>query len=115
MQKLAHIHPLHSQGSSPGLRSPIRGLPGGLFGVLCLLGLLNVLDPYELLIWVDSHLLSSPFGSDFIKDDFLTYKLYLIKCLNSVELLKTLRYLSKCYLKILGYILYYFERFYSLL
>jgi hypothetical protein len=67
-----HILILHSLGSFTGLCSSILNGPGGLLGILLVLGLFNVSNSYKFAIWINSHLFTCSFSSDLINNDLLT-------------------------------------------
>jgi hypothetical protein len=68
-----HIPILRALGRFLRLRSPILGGPGCLLGLLLIESLLDVSNAYKLAIRVESYLLLSPFGADFIDDDLLSF------------------------------------------
>jgi hypothetical protein len=68
-----HIPILHALNRFLCLRSPILGGSGCLLGLLLIQSLLDVSNTYKLAIQVESYLLSSPFGADFIDDNFLPF------------------------------------------
>jgi hypothetical protein len=68
-----YIPILHALGRFLRLRSPIFDGLGCLLGLLLIESLLDVSNAYKLAIRVESYLLSSPFGADFIDDDLLPF------------------------------------------
>jgi hypothetical protein len=68
-----HISILHALGRFLRLCSPILSGLGCLLGLLLIQSLLDVSNAYKLVIQVESYLLSSPFGADFINDDLLPF------------------------------------------
>jgi hypothetical protein len=67
-----HILILHSLGIFTGLCSSILDGPGGLLGILLVLGLFDISNSYKFAIWIKSHLFTCPFSSDLINNDLLT-------------------------------------------